>query len=63
MEDKRQKKESGRRKVETIDILLIAAGMMGMGLLFSYSRGAWMGTAVGLLYLASAYSELKLRIL
>jgi len=59
-ENKKQKKESGRRKVETI-FLLIAAGMMGVGLLFSYSRGAWLGTAVGLLYLASAYSKLKLR--
>jgi O-antigen ligase len=35
-------------------ILFIAAGMMGVGLFFSYSRGAWVGTAVGLLYLAKA---------
>ena len=35
--------------------------MMGVGLLFSYSRGAWVGTAVGLLYLASAYGKFKWR--
>ena len=35
--------------------------MMGVGLLFSYSRGAWLGTAIGLLYLASAYGKFKWR--
>ena len=33
-------------------VLLLAAGMMGVGLVMSYSRGAWIGTAIGLLYLA-----------
>jgi prepilin-type N-terminal cleavage/methylation domain-containing protein len=33
-------------------ILFIAAFMMGVGLVMSYSRGAWLGTAIGLLYLA-----------
>lgn len=42
-------------------ILLIAAGMMGVGLLFSYSRGAWVGTAIGLLYLAWSYGKFKWR--
>ena len=42
-------------------ILFISAGMMMVGLLFSYSRGAWLGTAVGLLYLATAYGKLKWR--
>jgi energy-coupling factor transporter transmembrane protein EcfT len=42
-------------------VLFIAAGMMGVGLLFSYSRGAWLGTAVGLLYLAKAYGKFKWR--
>jgi prepilin-type N-terminal cleavage/methylation domain-containing protein/prepilin-type processing-associated H-X9-DG protein len=42
-------------------ILVIAAGMMAVGLLFSYSRGAWVGTAVGLLYLAKAYGKFKWR--
>ncbi len=42
-------------------ILFIAAGMMAVGLLFSYSRGAWVGTAVGLLYLAWCYGKLKWR--
>jgi hypothetical protein len=41
--------------------LFIAAGMMGVGLFFSYSRGAWAGTAVGLLYLAKAHGKLKWR--
>jgi O-antigen ligase len=35
--------------------------MMGVGLLFSYSRGAWVGTAVGLLYLAKAHGKFKWR--
>ena len=39
--------------------LLIAAGMMGVGLVFSYSRGAWLGTAIGLLYLARAHGKFK----
>jgi O-antigen ligase len=42
-------------------ILLVAAGMMGVGLVFSYSRGAWMGTAIGLLYLAKVYDRFKWR--
>ncbi len=42
-------------------ILFIAAGMMGTGLLFSYSRGAWIGTTVGLLYLAKVYGKFKWR--
>jgi O-antigen ligase len=42
-------------------ILFIAALMMAVGLLFSYSRGAWAGTAIGLLYLAKAYGKFKWR--
>jgi O-antigen ligase len=42
-------------------LLFLAAGMMGVGLLFSYSRGAWLGTAVGLSYLARAYGKFKWR--
>jgi len=42
--------------------LSIAAGMMGVGLVMSYSRGAWVGTAVGLLYLANAHGKLKWRL-
>jgi O-antigen ligase len=42
-------------------ILLVAAGMMGVGLIFSYSRGAWVGTAVGLLYLAKVHGRFKWR--
>jgi prepilin-type N-terminal cleavage/methylation domain-containing protein len=40
-------------------ILLVAAGMMAVGLLFSYSRGAWLATAIGLLYLAWSYGKFK----
>jgi prepilin-type N-terminal cleavage/methylation domain-containing protein len=42
-------------------VLVIAAGMMAVGLFFSYSRGAWVGTAVGLLYLTKAYGRFKWR--
>ena len=35
--------------------------MMGVGLIFSYSRGAWVGTTVGLLYLAKAHGKFKWR--
>ena len=39
--------------------LLVAVVMTSIGLFFSYSRGAWLGTAVGLLYLAKAYGRLR----
>jgi hypothetical protein len=42
-------------------VLMLAAFMMGTGLLFSYSRGAWIGMAIGLLYLAKAYGKFKWR--
>jgi hypothetical protein len=42
-------------------VLLIAVGMMGVGLVMSYSRGAWVGTAVGMLYLAKSYGKFKWR--
>lgn len=32
-------------------LLLVAAGVCGIGLLKSYSRGAWLGTVLGLVYL------------
>jgi O-antigen ligase len=71
---KRHKEEAAKRnaergKTETIwkfiihnsqfAILLVAVGMMVLGLLFSYSRGAWIGIAIGLLYLANAYGKVK----
>jgi hypothetical protein len=55
-----QKSEAKSQKLLTIN-LFIAAGMMGIGLFFSYSRGAWFGTAVGLLYLAKAHGKFKWR--
>ena len=33
--------------------------MMGVGLVMCYSRGAWLGAVVGLLYLAWCYGKLK----
>ena len=42
-------------------LLFIAVLMMGVGLFFSYSRGAWLGTAIGLLYLAKAHGKFKWR--
>ena len=42
-------------------VLFIAALMMGTGLIFSYSRGAWVAAAVGLLYLAKVYGKFKWR--
>jgi len=39
----------------------IAVFMLGVGLVMSYSRGAWLGAAMGLLYLAWAYGKLKWR--
>jgi len=56
----RLKAEGRRRKLLQV-VLFIAAGMIGTGLLFSYSRGAWVGTAIGLLYLAKAYAKFKWR--
>jgi hypothetical protein len=41
--------------------LFIAAGMMAVGLVMSYSRGAWLATTIGLLYLAWCYGKLKWR--
>ena len=35
---------------------------MAVGLVFSYSRGAWVGTAVGLLYMAKAHGKFKWRL-
>ena len=65
--EEKRKAESGKRKllrslrsfaaVKLEVVLFIAAGMMGVGLFFSYSRGAWVGTAVGLLYLAKAHGK------
>jgi O-Antigen ligase len=45
--------------VVTDVVLYVAVFMLGVGLLFSYSRGAWLGTAVGLLYLAKVYGKFK----
>jgi prepilin-type N-terminal cleavage/methylation domain-containing protein len=42
-------------------ILLVAVGMMGVGLVMSYSRGAWVATTIGLLYLAWSHGKVKWR--
>src|ERR1035437_256400 len=41
--------------------LFIAAGMMAVGLVMSYSRGAMLATSAGLLYLAWSYGKIKWR--
>ncbi|HEX5398266.1 MAG TPA: O-antigen ligase family protein [Verrucomicrobiae bacterium] len=72
-EIKDRKAGSGMRKAEIfwksaignwkLAILFVAAGMMGVGLAMSYSRGAWIATAIGLLYLAKPYGKIKWRSL
>jgi hypothetical protein len=54
------KAESKVLKLVTV-FLLVATGIMGLGLVCSYSRGAWVGTGVGLLYLAWSYGKMKWR--
>jgi O-antigen ligase len=51
------------RSIASIDfvLLFIATGMMEVGLLFSYSRGSWLGAVVGLLYVAKSQGKFKLR--
>jgi hypothetical protein len=39
----------------------IVVAMMGVGLAMSYSRGAWLAAAIGLMYLAWCYGKLKWR--
>jgi O-Antigen ligase len=56
-----KKAESGKRKAVTI-FLLVATVMMSVGLIFSYSRGAWVGTASGVLYLAREHGKLRWRL-
>ena len=54
------KAESRKQKL-LIGFLLVAVLMMGTGLIFSYSRGAWVATGIGSLYLAKAYGKFKWR--
>ena len=56
----RQKEQFRMEKLLSL-ILFIAAGMMTIGLIFSYSRGVWVGTVAGLLYLAKAHGKFKWR--
>jgi O-antigen ligase len=53
------KNKEGRRRKWMSVVLLMTAFMMGVGLIFSYSRGAWLGMAIGLLYLAKAHGKFK----
>lgn len=41
--------------------LFFAAAVMAMGLLFSYSRGAWLATTYGLIYLSFCYGNFRWR--
>jgi hypothetical protein len=49
------------RNLSLQGFLFIAAGMMAVGLVMSYSRGAWLATTIGLLYLAWCYGKFKWR--
>jgi hypothetical protein len=55
------KKEESRMKKLLPIALLASAGMMAVGLFFSYSRGAWLGAAIGSLYLAKQHGKFKWR--
>ncbi len=55
-----KKEECGMKKFKQI-FLLIAIFMLEVGLVMSYSRGAWLATGIGLLYLAWCYGRLKWR--
>ena len=55
------KKSKFRSQKLLLAILFIAAGIMVVGLLFSYSRGSWAGAVVGLLFLAWSYGKLQWR--
>jgi O-antigen ligase len=52
--------ETGKRKRLRV-FLWVAIGIMGLGLICSYSRGSWLSTAVGLLYLAWCYGKVNWR--
>jgi O-antigen ligase len=54
----RQKAKGKRQKLLSV-ISIIAALIMGTGLVMSYSRGACLGTTIGLLYLAKAHGKFK----
>jgi hypothetical protein len=54
-----QSPKSGRWRKMAIIFLFVAIFMMSVGLVMSYSRGAWLGTVIGLLYLAWCYGKLK----
>lgn len=49
------------QNVKTNWFLGIAVFMLGVGLVMSYSRGAWVATTIGLFYLAWSYGKLKWR--
>ena len=60
------KMEDGRWKIAGISsrrllqgLLWTAIFMLGVGLVMSYSRGAWLATGIGLTYLAWCYGKLK----
>jgi O-antigen ligase/polysaccharide polymerase Wzy-like membrane protein len=56
-----QSPKSQPKRNLTPTYLSIAAAMTGVGLVMSYSRGAWLGTAAGLLYLSWNYGKIKWR--
>ncbi len=59
----RRSKTEHREWINTFGVIMFsfAAVVCVCGLVKSYSRGAWVGTAIGLLYLAKAYGKFKWR--
>ena len=57
----KMKTEDEKGKKWVTIILAISAIMLGVGLVMSYSRGAWLGTAIGLFYLAWNSGHFKWR--
>ncbi len=53
------KRQDGGMRIPLAAILLTAAVMMLAGLVASFSRGAWLGTAFGLVYLAGPHVKVK----
>ena len=56
---KQIKKEECRKKKLMQVFLPVAIFIMGVGLVMSYSRGAWLATGVGVLYLVWCHGKLK----
>lgn len=52
-----------RKALAEYAILVVIAGILVVGLLFSYCRGSWLGAVFGLLYLMKSYGKCKWRFI